>query len=218
MSMEDILKVLVDSRQPQGGTGQSQGDPMTALIGGLLGGGQPSAGQGQVGLGNMMGMLESIMGGGQQSPMPGVSGGQMPMGANDPIMGLLQPFVTQLAKKANIEPAIAMVVISFVVHKLLAHHPTSGRDSTSFNLEDMLGQISSGSVNSGLLQNSGMVSELAQKTGLDEATAQKSLNAAFALVGKGLSGAASGNSAPRPQGGRSSGLGSASKKSGKITR
>jgi hypothetical protein len=38
MSMEDILKVLVNSRQ-QGGSSQGS-DPMTDLIGGLLGGGQ----------------------------------------------------------------------------------------------------------------------------------------------------------------------------------
>lgn len=215
MSMADILKVLVDSRQPQGGTAsQPQQDPMTALIGGLLGGGQSSTGQGQVGLGNMMGMLESIMGSGQ-SPASSIGGGQTTMGANDPIMGLLQPFVAPLAKKANIEPAIAMVVISFVVHKLLAHYPTSGRDSNTFNLEDMLGQMNSGSINSSVLQNSGMISELAQKTGLDEATAQKSLNAAFSLVGKNLSG---GSGGAAQGGGRSSGLGTASRKSGTIKR
>jgi len=36
MSMEDILKVLVESRQ-QGGTSQQTADPMTDLIGSLLG-------------------------------------------------------------------------------------------------------------------------------------------------------------------------------------
>ena len=74
----------------------------------------------------MMGLLEMVMGG---------QGGST---ANDPIMGLLKPFVAPLAKKANISPEIAMIVVSFVAHKLLAHHPTSGRDSNTFDLDDML--------------------------------------------------------------------------------
>ena len=45
MSMEDILKVLVNSRQ-QGSQSQSA-DPMADLIGNLLGGGQPQMPQAQ---------------------------------------------------------------------------------------------------------------------------------------------------------------------------
>jgi hypothetical protein len=151
-------------------------DPMAGLIGGILGGGQPqaqSAGSQPAGLGGMMGMLEMVMNGGQG------------LGTNDPIMGLLKPYVAPLAKKANISPEIAMVVVSFVAHKLLSHHPTSGCDSNSFNLDNMLQQIGSGKIDSNMLHNSGMVKELSAKTGLDEATAAKSLDFAFSLVGKG---------------------------------
>ena len=211
MSMEDILKVLINSRQ-QGNSAQ-EADPMTSLVGSLLGGGQsqvginlsdgvdagdvaglvgsllgaqqaqntPSQPQTQ-GLGGMMGALEGIMGGGQQ--------------ANDPIMAMLQPFIEPLAKKVNISPEIAMVIVSFVAHKLLAHHPTSGRDSNTFDLDEMLGQMGAGQVDSSLLHNSGMVKEISKRTGLDEATAEKSLNAAFTLVGNrvGL-----GNASPKPK-------------------
>jgi hypothetical protein len=198
--MEDILKVLVNSRQ-QGsssqnadpmasliggllGGGQPQqqsqnADPMASLIGGLLGGGQPqqqmqqSSAQQSGGLGDVMGLLETVM-----------SGGQSQSSASDPIMGLLRPFVAPLAKKANIPPEIAMIVVSFVAHKLLAHHPTSGRDSNSFNLDEMLQQMGSGKIDSNMLHNSGMVREISAKTGLDEATAVKSLNAAFSMFGK----------------------------------
>ena len=199
MSMEDILKALVNSRQQGsssqnadpmadliggllGGTQPQQqsqsADPMAGLIGGLLGGGQPqtqtqNSGQQAGGLGNMMGLLEMVMGGRQ--------GGST---ANDPIMGLLKPFVAPLAKKANISPEIAMVVVSFVAHKLLAHHPTSNRDSNSFDLDDMLRQMGSGKIDSNILHNSGMVKEISVKTGLDEATAAKSLNTAFSMMGK----------------------------------
>jgi hypothetical protein len=208
MSMEDILKALVDSRQ-QGSSTQGAADPMANLIGGLLGGGQTQSGGQQAGgdlVGGIASLLGSVMGSGQSQPQAqttgaqqsggGLSdmmgmlesvmgGGQGGMTANDPIMALLNPFVAPLAKKANIPPEIAIIVVSFVAHQLLAHHPSSGRDSSSFNLENMLQQIGSGNIDSSLLHNSGMVKEIAAKTGLDEATAEKSLNTAFSLVGKG---------------------------------
>jgi hypothetical protein len=187
MSMEDILKVLVNSRQ-QGSQSQQTADPMADLIGSLLGGGQPNVmqqrqmPQGQSGgLGDMMGLLEMFMGGNQQQSS---SMNQMGNMANNPIMLLLQPFVGKLAKKMNISPQIAMMVVSFVAYKLLAHHPTSGRDSNSFDLDDMLKQMTTGKVDPNILQNSGMINELSRSTGLDQATAAKSLETAFGMFGK----------------------------------
>ena len=189
MSMEDILKVLVNSRQ-QGSSSQQQADPMADLIGNLLGGGQPSMMQQQNqmpqqsggGLGDMMGLLEMFMGGNNQQSSA------MNQTTNNPIMLLLQPFVGKLAKKMNIPPEIAMMVVSFVAHKLLSHHPTSGRDSNSFNLDEMLGQMSSGKIDANLLQNSGMINELSRSTGLDQATAAKSLETALGMFGKQVQG------------------------------
>jgi len=175
--MEDILKALVDSRQT-GSAAQSQGaDPMSSIIGGLLGSVTQSQSAGQTGgsgLGSMMGLLENVMGSG---------GGAQSLMAGDPIMLLLQPYVGKLAAKANIPNDVAMVVVSFVVHKLLSHHPTSGRDSSSFNLDDMLQQLNSGKIDSSLLHNSGMVKEISAKTGLDETAASQALDAAFGLFG-----------------------------------
>ncbi|MBK8780791.1 MAG: hypothetical protein IPO22_03080 [Anaerolineales bacterium] len=197
MSMEDILKVLVNSRQ-QGGSSAQGSDPMTDLIGGLLSGAQgqshapvaPAGYQQQQqqtqsggGLGDMMGMLEMFMGNNQ-------SGATQSSAASDPIMMLLQPYVAKLAKKVNIPPEIAMVVVSFVAHKLLSHHPTSGRDSNSFNLDDMIGQMSSGKVDKSIYETSGMVKEISKSTGLDEAAASKTLDAAFGLFGKQITTAA----------------------------
>ena len=225
MSMEDILRVLVDSRQPASQT-PAQADPMSELIGGLLGGagtqgsgnqsadavtnllggllggaqpqsggnqanpmaeilggllgGQPQAGGNQqTGLGTVMSLLEMVTGSGQQG-----LGQTSLMGNNNPIMGLLQPYVAPLAKKLNISPEIAMMVIAFAVQKLLAHHPTSGRDSNQFNLDELLGQVKSGAINPDLLHNSGLVDELSKVTGLDKATATQSLDLAFNLVTK----------------------------------
>lgn len=221
MSMEDILKVLVNSRQ-QGSSSQQQSDPMADLIGNLLGGGQPSIMQQQSqmpqqqsagGLGSMMGLLEMFMGGKQQT------GGTNQM-ANSPVMLLLQPFVGKLAKKMNIPPEIAMTVVSFVAYKLLSHYPTSGRDSNSFNLDDMLKQMSSGKVDPNILQNSGMINELSRSTGLDQATAAKSLETAFSMFGKPVKAALKPSSlgataSPKVGGGKISSIKS---RSGKISR
>lgn len=183
MSMEDILKVLVNSRQPSNQNQQT--DPMAELVGSLLGGGgqqpiMPNQPQQQSGgLGDMMGLLEMFMGGNNQQ-----QANPMNQMTNNPIMMLLQPFVGKLAKKMNIPPEIAMIVVSFVVHKLLSHHPTSGRDSNSFDLDDMLNQMSSGKIDPNILQNSGMINELSRSTGLDQATAAKSLETAFSMFGK----------------------------------
>ncbi len=197
MSMDDILKILVDSRKQQPSASQGA-DPMTELLGGLLGGGsapsggsasqsngmtealgnllggQSSGGQ-QSGLGGMMSLLEMFTGAGGQ--------GQSALTGN-PLGGLLQPLVKPLAEKLNISPEIAAVVISFVLQKLLAHHPTSGRDSTQFNIDDLFGQLGSGKLDPTTLKNSGMVDELASVTGMDRAQARKSLNTAFAMVGR----------------------------------
>lgn len=176
MSMEDILKVLVDSRQ--GTTARQESDPMTDLIGGLLGGTGGSQQGGQPGgLGDMMGILETVM---------GSQGGPTRMSTADPIMMLLQPYVKQLATKMKISPEIAMIIASFAVYKLLSHYPTSRRDSNSFNLDDMLRQMGSGQVDTGMLQSSGMISELSRQTGLDEAKTAKSLNTALTMFGKAL--------------------------------
>lgn len=223
MSMEDILKVLVNSRQ-QGSSSQQQADPMADLIGNLLGGGggqqsiMPSQSQQQSGgLGNIMGLLEMFMGGSnnqqQSNPM-----NQM---TNNPIMMLLQPFVGKLATKMNIPPQIATVVVSFVVYKLLSHYPTSGRDSNSFNLDDMLKQMSSGKIDPNILQNSGMINELSKSTGLDQATAAKSLETAFGMFGKpvkaGLKSSSSSVLTARPKVGGTK-AGSLKVRSGKISR
>lgn len=242
MSMDDILKVLVESRQQQGRPSQ-QSDPMTDLIGGLLGGGQTSGGgqtdamtdmlgsllggggqsQPQTGggqtdalsgmLGSLLGGGQSQMGGQQQSGLGGLmsllemftgAGGQSGLGqssmmAGNPLMGMLQPLVEPLAKKLKIPPELAMVVISFVLQKLLAHHPTSGRDSTQFNIDDMFSQLGSGKLDPNMIRNSGMVEELSRVTGMDQATATKSLNTAFAMVGQRALSAA-GQTAAKPAG------------------
>lgn len=196
MSMEDVLKALVNSRQ-QGGA-PSQADPMADLIGGLLGSQNTGSANQQTGLGDMMGMLEMFMGGNQSRAMNQSAAG------GDPLMMMLQPFVTQLANKMKIPPEIAMVVVSLVAHKLLAHHPTSGRDSNTFDLDDMLSQMGSGNINSNILQQSGMIKEVAQRTGMNEADSEKALKTALTMFGKNLGGGTMGPTKTAKTGGAAS--------------
>jgi hypothetical protein len=158
-----------------GGGGQTQ-DALSGMLGSLLGGGQSLSGS-QTGLGGIMSLLEMVTGAGQQ----GI--GQSSLTANNPIMGLIQPFITPLANKLKISPQLAMIVVSFVLQKMLAHHPTSGRDSTQFNLDQMFSQLNSGKLDPNLLKNSGMVEELSSITGMNQTMAAKSLNTAFTMVG-----------------------------------
>ncbi len=210
MSMEDILKVLVDSRQPGGASRPAAGsDPMTDLIGSLLGRQQEQApaapsGGGSTGLPDFMTLLERLLSSGRaaQSPVPGQSS---PF--NDIIMRLIQPYVNQLARKVNISPELATLVVAFVIQKLLAHHPTSQRDSTQFNLDDMLQQMAAGQISQQTLQTSGMVDELARTTGLDHDTAARSLDATLGMLGGHVKGSAGGARAKTA--GRTSGLKSA---------
>jgi len=221
MSMDDILKVLVESRQQGGSQSSSKdSDPMTELIGGLLGGGGSGGssdlmsgilggivggGQPQTsnqGSGSMSDVLGSLMGGGGTQQASGldtiisllekVTGSGQQTGtaqpsltSNDsPLMSLLKPFITPLANKLKISPELAMIVVSFVLQKLLAHHPTSGRDSTQFDLDQLLNQLNTGKLDPNMIKSSGMVEELSQVTGMNQTMAAKSLNTAFTMVGK----------------------------------
>jgi len=181
MSMEDILKVLASSRQTGNAPQSQNADPMADLVGSLLGGPKSQASQQNNGLGNMMGMLEMFMGGAGNNTNTSQSAA-----TNDPIMMLLQPYVAKLAEKVNIPNSIAMIVVSYVVHKLLAHHPTSGRDSSAFNLDDMIQQLGSGQLDNKFVENSGLVPDLSKKTGLDEDTTNQAIQAAIALLGQNL--------------------------------
>lgn len=207
-AMTDMLgSLLGGGGQSQPQTGGGQADALSGMLGSLLGGGQSQmGGQQQSGLGGLMSLLEMFTGAGGQSGL-----GQSSMMAGNPLMGLLQPLVEPLAKKLKISPELAMVIVSFVLQKLLAHHPTSGRDSTQFNIDDMFSQLGSGKLDPNMIRNSGMVEELSRVTGMDQATAAKSLNTAFTMVGQRALSAA-GQTAAKPASGTAKGLTSSGRK------
>ena len=207
MSMEDIMKALMQStsgapQQSSGGSdalsqalggmlggaqqsGAAQaggGDMLSQAIGGLLGGGQQGGGAG--GIAQLLGGLQQIIGGapgaGQQLPL---GGGNTSMGSNDPIMALLQPVVNQLAAKAGISPQIATIIASIAVHYLLQSHPNTP-GASPLNLGSVMQTLASGGrIDQQTLQSSGIVNDVMQATGMDQPQAVRSLTTTFDVLG-----------------------------------
>jgi hypothetical protein len=208
MSMEDIMKALMQSaggaaqqQQPAGGgdamsqvlgglmqaatqgSGGQAGagsEMLTQAIGGLLGGGQ----QGGAGVGQLLGGLQQIIGGtpgtGQQLPM---GGNVANIAASDPIMMLLQPIVGQVAAKMKISPQLAMVIASIAVHYLIQSHPNTP-GASPMNLGNVMQSLSTGrKVDHSMMQNSGIVNDVMQATGMDQEKAVKSLDTTFGVLG-----------------------------------
>ncbi len=164
-----------------GQSGSQSGDALSQLLGGVLGGENSqtqSVGQDNQ-IGSAIGMLEGLMGGASTTGSNANNGA-----ANDPMMLMLTPFVDKLAQKYNIPPQIAVTVVSFAVHQLLSNHPASGRQGV-LDIGKLQEQIGSGQgVSHDYLHSTGLVSQLAQQTGLDHDTAGKSLKAVFDMLGQ----------------------------------
>ena len=173
---KDALSGLIGNLM--GGQTDNNEDQLSKLLGGLLGGaGQQQTGGQNTALGNAIGILEGLLGSGSSATAANT---------NDPMMQMLTPVVDGLAKKMKISPQVAMVVVSFAAHQLLSNHPASGR-AGSLNINALREEISSsGGISHNFLQSSGLVSQLAKQTGMDEETAVKSLKTVFDLLGKRL--------------------------------
>jgi len=195
----DLFGALTGEQGNSSGQPSAGQDPLSSLLGGLLGG-QSGGGQGSMSqalggllgggqsnrLGNVLGVLEGVLnanapvGQAAQSAIPGGN-----VAANDPTMQMLTPVVDGLAAKMNISPQIAMIVVTFVVHQLLSSHPASGRTSM-IDPGALQQQVNSGQgVSHAYLQSSGLVNQIVQQTGLDPQTATKSLKTVFDMLGQG---------------------------------
>jgi hypothetical protein len=199
MSMEDLLNAMMSG---QGSSAdQAADDPMAGLLGGLLGGGQGESG----GIG---GLLGGLLGGSQQPAAPsptGDSGGLLGMVLGS---GMLDPIINGLAEKIGLPPETAQAVVAFVINKLLSGGISGGGgdragDSAagaaeSPDLDRLLTQMRTGSVDAGTVASTGMAQELAEETGLDQETAEASLQEVFNMLGRGMSGAPTQDAPSRP--------------------
>lgn len=146
--------------KPNQGSPSQSSDPLSGILGALLGGGQakPAAGSSADPMSDIFG---SLLGGG------GGSGGGA-LGSN----AFLAPIVDSIARKIGIDPKLAEIVVSFVLPKLLAAQ--SG--SKNAELSGLLDQMKSGRpIDQKTVDSTGLASELASQSGLDNETASKSL-------------------------------------------
>jgi len=174
----DLMNALL---QPGTGTQQQQtssgGDVLSQVVGGLLGGGQQSGG---APINQLLGGLEQVIGGtpGTNQPMNMIQGSGMTNANNPIIMSLLQPIINHIAQTTGVPPQIATAVAGIALHYLLSSHPSAGGNSP-LDLGNIMQQISSGSVNMGAIQKSGMVNDVMQATGLSQQQALNTLTETF---------------------------------------
>ena len=179
------------SAPPQGQS--ASGIDIGDLLGGILGGGTGSASSGGLG-----GILGGILGGAGGTAKSG--------GGTTGASSLLGPIVQALAQKLGLPPAIAQVVVTFALAKLLPgllggltaqtqpaaaapQRAATPSQSGGFNLDDLLERVASGNpqrLSASYLQSTGLTAELAQQSGLDDDTAVTSLREAFLTLGSQL--------------------------------
>jgi hypothetical protein len=171
--IEDLLKAVLSGAGSQAGGGQVESDPLVDLLGGILGGGMSQSSQNIPSAGGFAGIANEIMGSGS---------------SNNVTNSLVAPVSTMLAKKLNLPPAIAQMVVTFVMGKLLSNAVggvgASGRlGQGDLSLDELLANMDGGQgFDPDYLQSTGMVEALSRKTGLDHGTATESMQEVFAML------------------------------------
>ncbi|MCI0477970.1 MAG: hypothetical protein L0Y55_17140, partial [Anaerolineales bacterium] len=167
------------------------GDVLGSLLGGLLGGGEmpaqssaptpsrrsrstkqmPPSGADPIG---------SILGGLLGTDVGGGAGAI----ANNPLTNVfVAPIADALARKTGMAPGIARVVVVFGLTTLMSAMTQQG-SRKGFNANDLVERLSTdGTVSQKYLKDSGLVSQLAQESGLDQKTAAQSLQQVFQALG-----------------------------------
>lgn len=191
MSMTSLLNALLESQQMNLQQPKTQ-DPLGELLGGLIGQSRVGA-QMQTHIGLVLGALEGLLGfqpnsgvNPVENMVSGMATGEAAI--KERLMPLLQPTVNRLAEKANIEPQAATAIVSLVLHYMLSSHPASGRNSM-IELNNLMAELKTGSVNIDALNNSGIIEDLMQATGMDRDSAIKSLDSVFGMLSNHMRGA-----------------------------
>lgn len=190
MTMNDLLQAMLAGRGNQPAQAGAGDDPLAGILGALLGGAgatqQPGATTGGAGAGGLVQALVQILGGRQE------------------FTGIIEG----LAAKLGLPPAMAQTVVAFVLEKLLSGGSTAAKSTSarkrqpattapqtgsggtrkptrpdSGSLRDLFQQ--GARINPSYLKRSGLANELAQRTGMEPATAVQSLDYVFgALQGR----------------------------------
>lgn len=202
MSMEELLQALMGNAGAPQGRGQKGSDPLADMLQQILGSGAAQAGQSD-GLKDILGAImgdsaareasQGPQGGGMMDIIGAILGGTGAKGGAG-----LSPIVEGIAARSGLPPAIAQMIVAFVLGKLFggmtgasgspvspapgAGKRPSGRAASpaqppqGFNLDSLLETMG---------QDQDMVAELAQQTGLDAQTAQRGLQEVLGMLGAG---------------------------------
>jgi hypothetical protein len=218
----EIFGGAQQQQQPAGGAQQGTGD-IGDIIGQIFGGAQQQqqSSGGQQGTGDIGDIIGQIFGGAQRQQQPAggtqqgggsigdILGGILGGGANMKSNTFLGPIVEKLAEQLGLPPAIAQMVVSFILNKMMAgaaagtttpsqrapsqvlpsQRPSlqPAQAEQSVNLDDLLEQVSAGqTLDTSYLNRTGMTNELSLQTGMDANTAAMSLQQAFHLLGGAL--------------------------------
>jgi len=208
----DMLGGLLESilgggaATPQGGQQSPQQEGgLSDLIGSILGGGttpqsvQQTPQQG----GGLPDLIGSILGGGQAGGgLGGILGGILGGGgmSNNAI---LAPITQALSERLGLTPQMAQAVVLFAVSTVIpalirgvarkrgaeipaqsGALPSAGTGEGGLDLDDLLQRMGTGQkLGRSYLQSTGLVQQLSEQTGLDRATATKSLQQTFSMLG-----------------------------------
>ena len=179
-------------------------DPLTSLLGAVLGG-HPDVQNHMQNTGqSMTDVLGSLMGGSNQGGLCailGAAGKAMNQSSGDPmtdILGaltggsggmqpgsmasnsVLSPIVDDVARKHGIDPQMAETVVGFPLNQLLSKQ--------GGGMSSLVQQLASGQgINTSQLKSGAMVTQLAKQTGMDHDTAAKSLSQVLSVFGKHMS-------------------------------
>lgn len=198
MSMEDLLKALMGDGAASEPGAKSSGDPLGDMLQGVLGGSGTKSTRG----GGLEDILGAILGGtaGQGPAQEAQAGGLMDIlgailgGGASGQPAQVSPIIEGVTGKTGLSSTIVQMIISFVIGKLMGgltgsaagqggFAPASGRTSPSspeqesgmgLNLDGLLEQMG---------QDQGLVTELAQQTGLDQQAAQQGLQEVLGALG-----------------------------------
>lgn len=152
-----------------GGAQQQMPEQDTSGLGGLaalLGGGAPTQQASTGGMGGLSSLLGAVAGAQSNASSP------------------LAPILGALVQKLGLPPAIANIVVSFVLSKLFSGQRGMSADKLGYDRPDLLNRmISTKGVNQTYMRSTGMVRELSQISGMDMATSARSLSTVMNMLG-----------------------------------
>ncbi len=199
--MDELLKSVL------GGQG---GNPLTNLLGNVLGGGTPQSQTSGNPMGNLLG---NVFGGGTPQPQASgnpmtdlinsfINGGGMQNGGTMASLVSMamggatgsSPLVDSLSQRLGLPPMVAQSIVSYFVTKLLSaqmgQFGGGGLQSAmsampgGLNLDSLLNMVSNPQALSNQLNNSGMPQELAQHAGISPMIAAQGLQELVRVVGE----------------------------------